>query len=171
VFGAHRFYLGKIVTGILMILTLGGFFIWALIDLLILIFSVSKDAKGRPLVGKSAVLSVALGVLVLLNVFVVLAVAIPQYGIYRRSAQDNVTQSAYHAIAMAEEAYFAYNGRYTEDYNILRNQTGLVFDHRVEYSTIDVNGVCFKFRVRYIAQESTLYDYDSCREKTVTIIY
>lgn len=33
VLGAHRFYTGKLVTGILMLVTLGGFFIWALIDI------------------------------------------------------------------------------------------------------------------------------------------
>jgi len=31
-FGAHRFYLGRIGTGIAMLLTLGGFFIWAIVD-------------------------------------------------------------------------------------------------------------------------------------------
>ena len=31
--GVHRFYVGKVVTGILMILTLGGLGIWTLIDL------------------------------------------------------------------------------------------------------------------------------------------
>ena len=34
--GIHRFYVGKIGTGILQILTLGGLGIWALIDLIIL---------------------------------------------------------------------------------------------------------------------------------------
>lgn len=31
-FGAHRFYLGRVGTGIAMLLTLGGIFIWALVD-------------------------------------------------------------------------------------------------------------------------------------------
>ncbi len=31
-FGAHRFYLGRIGTGIAMLLTLGGLLIWALLD-------------------------------------------------------------------------------------------------------------------------------------------
>jgi TM2 domain-containing membrane protein YozV len=32
-FGAHRFYLGRVVSGLLMLLTLGGFGIWWFIDL------------------------------------------------------------------------------------------------------------------------------------------
>jgi len=31
-FGAHRFYLGRVGTAIAMLLTLGGLFIWALVD-------------------------------------------------------------------------------------------------------------------------------------------
>lgn len=31
-FGAHRFYLGRVGTGIAMLLTLGGLLIWALVD-------------------------------------------------------------------------------------------------------------------------------------------
>lgn len=33
VFGIHRFYVGKIFTGILMLITGGGFGIWYLVDL------------------------------------------------------------------------------------------------------------------------------------------
>jgi len=47
--GVHRFYVGKIVTGILMLLTLGGFGIWALIDLIIIIVGSFKDKEGRPI--------------------------------------------------------------------------------------------------------------------------
>ena len=36
-FGIHRFYVGKIITGILMILTLGGLGIWVLIDFVMII--------------------------------------------------------------------------------------------------------------------------------------
>ena len=44
--GIHRFYVGKIVTGILMIITLGGFGIWNIIDLIMIITGNFKDNKG-----------------------------------------------------------------------------------------------------------------------------
>ena len=50
VFGAHRFYVGKVGTGILMILTFGGFFgIWVLIDLFVIVSGNFRDAQGRRL--------------------------------------------------------------------------------------------------------------------------
>ena len=44
--GVHRFYAGKIGTGILMLFTFGGFGIWALIDLIIILSGEFKDKKG-----------------------------------------------------------------------------------------------------------------------------
>ncbi len=49
VLGVHRFYVGKIGTGVLMILTLGGLGIWTLIDLIMLVVSAFKDKDGRTL--------------------------------------------------------------------------------------------------------------------------
>ncbi|MDP3721965.1 MAG: TM2 domain-containing protein [Candidatus Omnitrophota bacterium] len=47
-FGAHRFYVGKIGTGVLMPLTLGGFLgIWVVIDLIFLACGIFRDKKGR----------------------------------------------------------------------------------------------------------------------------
>jgi TM2 domain-containing membrane protein YozV len=47
VFGVHRFYVGKILTGILMILTLGGLGIWSLIDFIMIAVGSFKDKEGR----------------------------------------------------------------------------------------------------------------------------
>jgi len=48
-FGAHRFYLEKIGTGILMLFTFGGFGIWALIDFVMAVCGEMKDADGKPI--------------------------------------------------------------------------------------------------------------------------
>jgi hypothetical protein len=49
VFGAHRFYTGRIGSGIAQLLTLGGCGIWALIDLIMIITGSFTDASGQPL--------------------------------------------------------------------------------------------------------------------------
>ena len=47
--GFHRFYVGKTLTGILMLVTLGGLGIWQLIDLITIILGAFKDKEGLPL--------------------------------------------------------------------------------------------------------------------------
>jgi TM2 domain-containing membrane protein YozV len=45
--GVHRFYVGKIGTGIAMIFTLGGLGIWVLIDLIMIIVGGFTDANRK----------------------------------------------------------------------------------------------------------------------------
>lgn len=45
-FGVHRFYVGKIGTGILMLLTFGGLGIWWLIDLIMVACGAFRDKQG-----------------------------------------------------------------------------------------------------------------------------
>jgi len=48
--GVHRFYVGKVGTGIVQILTLAGFCgIWVVIDFIMIIVGSFSDKKGRPL--------------------------------------------------------------------------------------------------------------------------
>ena len=46
-FGAHRFYTGKIQSGIFMALTLGGLGIWYLYDVIVIAAGGFRDAEGR----------------------------------------------------------------------------------------------------------------------------
>lgn len=50
-FGVHRFYVGKIGTGVLQLLTFGGFGIWYLIDVVMIAFGEFKDAQGNKIAG------------------------------------------------------------------------------------------------------------------------
>jgi len=50
VFGAHRFYTGKIGTGLLMLGTLGGMGIWWLYDVILLAAGEFRDSDGRRVV-------------------------------------------------------------------------------------------------------------------------
>jgi len=45
--GAHRYYTGKIGTGVLQTLTFGGFGIWAIVDFIRLTVGSFTDAEGR----------------------------------------------------------------------------------------------------------------------------
>jgi TM2 domain-containing membrane protein YozV len=47
VLGVHRFYVGKIGTGILQLVTLGGLGIWALVDFIMIIVGASTDKAGN----------------------------------------------------------------------------------------------------------------------------
>ncbi len=47
--GVHRFYVGKIGTGLLMLITFGGFGIWTLIDFVVIVTSNFKDKQGLPI--------------------------------------------------------------------------------------------------------------------------
>jgi hypothetical protein len=47
VFGAHRFYVGKIGTGLLQLCTLGGMGLWYLYDLILIAAGEFRDEEGR----------------------------------------------------------------------------------------------------------------------------
>jgi TM2 domain-containing membrane protein YozV len=49
VFGVHRFYVGKVGTGILQLVTFGGLGIWAFIDFILIVVGAFTDKAGNKL--------------------------------------------------------------------------------------------------------------------------
>lgn len=49
VLGVHRFYVGKVGTGVLMIVTLGALGVWTLIDFIMILVGSFKDKEERVL--------------------------------------------------------------------------------------------------------------------------
>ena len=47
--GVHRFYVGKVGTGILMLFTLGGLGLWTLIDFVMIATGSFSDTEGKPI--------------------------------------------------------------------------------------------------------------------------
>lgn len=45
--GVHRYYTGKIITGIIQLFTLGGLGIWVSVDLVMIIIGAFKDKEGN----------------------------------------------------------------------------------------------------------------------------
>ena len=50
--GIDRFYSGSILLGVLKLVTLGGFGLWWLIDLIMLVTGSYKDGNGNPIASK-----------------------------------------------------------------------------------------------------------------------
>ena len=46
--GVHRFYVGKIGTGLLQLVTFGGLGLWALVDFIMVVTGNFRDANGLP---------------------------------------------------------------------------------------------------------------------------
>jgi TM2 domain-containing membrane protein YozV len=68
ILGVDRFYLGKVGTGILKLLTIGGVGIWYLIDLIILLCGATRDKQGNKLADydKHKVLAIIVTIVVIM---------------------------------------------------------------------------------------------------------
>jgi TM2 domain-containing membrane protein YozV len=120
--GIHRFYAGRIITGILMLLTLGFFGIWVLIDLLLIFLGVFKDEQGLYLKKDKAV--TVLFVLFLIFLFLSIIFSLiyvaplikePLNNVLRQELTENVN-----TIPYAEDHFYK---QYAEDHFYKQNDT------------------------------------------------
>ena len=47
IFGVHRYYVGKVATGLFQLLTVGGLGLWVFLDLLVIVLGGFTDKEGR----------------------------------------------------------------------------------------------------------------------------
>lgn len=76
-FGVDRFYLGKVWTGILKLISFGGFGLWVIIDLVLIMSGAMKDKQGKDMleferyksfaVKTVAIFAVVLGAMMLIS--------------------------------------------------------------------------------------------------------
>ncbi|MFC9333643.1 TM2 domain-containing protein [Arthrobacter sp. NPDC057009] len=95
--GVDRFYLGKIGTGIAKLLTLGGFGIWSLVDLIITLAGRQTDKNRRPLAGYAQYKKVALLVTVVLlvvNLVIGVFAGIAAAALVRQAATPPIVSAA-----------------------------------------------------------------------------
>jgi len=48
-FGVHRFYVGKVGTGLLQLVTFGGLGIWTMVDFIMIAVGSFSDSNGNPI--------------------------------------------------------------------------------------------------------------------------
>jgi Tfp pilus assembly protein PilE len=160
-----------------MILTMGGVGIWTIVDFFISVFGNYTDSDGRYVdkkYNKGMATALIICTILIPILFIVGAIAIPQYAKYRTGAMDNAAESAYHNIALAEEAFFARHSVYTSDYDDLITEGALTIDPNIDYGKITVKDEPrtgqpgFSFTVRHKGNTGNEYFYDTTSSNIVT---
>jgi TM2 domain-containing membrane protein YozV len=115
-FGIHRFYVGKIGTGILMLLTGGGLGIWTLVDLILLADCQFKDSKGNLLEfkrGKGSTLKRVLRIVgLVIAILLIYIAALVSIVLYATSGITDTVRNELEALRLGNyEKAYSYTSR------------------------------------------------------------
>jgi hypothetical protein len=182
ILGAHRFYVGKIGTGFIMLVTFGGLGVWSLVDLIFGFANKFRDSQGRAVTQPFNMVLVIILIpgLSIYSFFLSIPIMraidlpeIPNITSYLKSYRIDATQNAYHSVALAQEAYYAQNNVYSDSYEDLERDAGLVAVKDIKYGPIkvyfdeDTGKPGYQFIVAHKSL-SIAFSYDSIAEQTVT---
>jgi TM2 domain-containing membrane protein YozV len=174
--GVHRFYLGKIITGILMIITVGGAFIWTLVDFLISAFGNYNDSKGR-YVAKVYSKPLAIVLLILMIIIPVASIIIlapkikPILARQFATGDEKTVMSVVQDLSSSENNFLQKHGQYSDNLEDLQKETDYVHNSDVtienlkSYIDASQGKHCFSFIAKLNGMDSVGYDYDYCREE------
>ena len=102
-FGAHRFYTGKITSGIVQLVTLGGCGVWVLIDLITILLGKFKDENGSAIPNANPKVTWLIGVipLALFGGFIVLGTLgqAAAHGSFGKGIADSIAKEKADSIA------------------------------------------------------------------------
>jgi Tfp pilus assembly protein PilE len=163
--GIHRFYLGRVGLGVIMLLTLGGLGIWALVDFILATLGKLKDSQGRVVNGPikfGLVLGIIIGsfVLSIILLGILSAIIIPQYQKYTIENSENIVESQIDSIVSAQKLFYLNNNQYTEDIQELE-QLSFTKDPSVEKIRILVySHDCYFLEVK--VKDIEPKNFDSC---------
>lgn len=118
--GIHRFYVGKIGTGILMLLTAGGLGIWALVDLILIASCDFKDADGKQLEftkGKGTTLKRVFSIIgLVLAAIIIYITALVAFVMYATSGIADTVQEQLSAFRSGDiEKAYSYTSKEFQD--------------------------------------------------------